>query len=624
MQQADFIHLVRESEIACAQDKTAYQRSVMRFVALGYAWVLGFLLLALAMMGWAAWRMWADGYIRFMPMFVLISACGLLWVSLRALWSDESAMEGVPLSPQDAPGLFEALERIRQKIKGPRIDVVYLDAEFNASIQQRPRFGLLGGSTNTLTIGLPLLMALDKARLMAVLAHEYGHLRGDHGRFSAWIYHTRKAWFKLHHSMRGDTGPFALATRAFVNWYFPRFAAKTFALARQDEYEADAAAGRLLGKDVAAAALTEVNLKAVWLNDDFWPRHWRTAAQHALPQGPFTSMQLALRLRLEPDFAQQALRQTLSQVSDVSDTHPVLRDRVEALLGTRPTMPEWSTRGALGLLAHNGAQWIKHFDTQWAKHNATIWKQHHARLTRWQSRIQTLQAQQAYQSTAEMLELANLMRSLDPQAGTRPLYEAILQHEPAHEDALVALAATLSPREGALRQSLLDQLWHTNGQRRRFAADAMVELLEAQAKQEGYNAQALRLWRDRAREMQKLDAQMRQELFDTAPFEHIARHDLSEFQLADLEAELALIRPVQEAWLLRKHLQTRPGTRAYMLIVSMPGMGDDAREQLSQSILQRIDLPGPFVLQHANMQDEDIAREVRRHAKEPFYTAAYR
>ena len=145
MQQADFIHLVRESEIACEQDKTAYQRSVMRFVALGYAWVLGLLLLALAMAGWAAWRLWADGYIRFMPMLVLISACGLLWVSLRALWSDESAIEGVSLSPQDAPGLFEALERIRKKIKGPPIDAVYLDAEFNASIQQRPRFGLLGG-----------------------------------------------------------------------------------------------------------------------------------------------------------------------------------------------------------------------------------------------------------------------------------------------------------------------------------------------------------------------------------------------------------------------------------------------------------------------------------------------
>lgn len=29
-------------------------------------------------------------------------------------------------------------------------------------------------------------VALDRPRFLAVLAHEYGHLRGDHGRFAAW------------------------------------------------------------------------------------------------------------------------------------------------------------------------------------------------------------------------------------------------------------------------------------------------------------------------------------------------------------------------------------------------------------------------------------------------------
>lgn len=624
MEQADFIHLVRESEIACASDKTAYQRSVMRFVALGYAWVLGVFLLALALICWSVWRIWSDGYIRFMPMFVLMSIGGVLWVSLRALWSHESAIDGVLLSPQDAPGLFEALDRIRHKIKGPPIDAVYLDAEFNASIMQRPRFGMLGGSTNTLTIGLPLLMALDKARLMAILAHEYGHLRGDHGRFSAWIYCTRKAWFKLHDSMRDDTGPFALATRAFVNWYIPRFAAKTFALARQDEYEADHAAARLLGKDVTAAALTEVNIKAIWLNDDFWPRHWRCAAQHAVPQGPFSSMQIGLRLRLDADMAELALRQALSQVSDVNDTHPVLRDRVEALINARPSLPEWSTRGALSLLANNGDTWIKHFDAQWNKNNATIWKQHHARLSRWQKRIHVLQANQTHHTTGEKFELANLMRSVDPQAPTRPLFEAILQREPAHEGALEALIASLSPRENTQRQHLLEQLWQTSQQRRRFAATTMVDLLETQAKHTGYDAQALRLWRDRAREAAQTDENLRQELSDSPAFDNVTRHDMSEFELADLEAELALIRQVKEAWLLRKQLPSNPNTRTYALVVSLPGIQGEALEQLVQFILQRIDLPGPYVLQHADMQDEDIAREVRRHAKEPFYVAAYR
>ncbi len=123
----------------------------------------------------------------------------------------------------DAPALFEALERIRKKIKGPAIHEVRLDSEFNASIHQHPRFGLFGGAVNHLTIGLPLLMAMDRPRFLAVLAHEYGHLRGDHGRFAAWIYRTRLSWAKLDDGLRGDDGPVAAATQAFLRWYFPRF-----------------------------------------------------------------------------------------------------------------------------------------------------------------------------------------------------------------------------------------------------------------------------------------------------------------------------------------------------------------------------------------------------------------
>jgi Zn-dependent protease with chaperone function len=44
-----------------------------------------------------------------------------------------------------------------------------------------------------------------------------------------------------------------MVTQGFLNWYFPRFVARTFALARQDEYEADRIAGKLLGSEVAAA-----------------------------------------------------------------------------------------------------------------------------------------------------------------------------------------------------------------------------------------------------------------------------------------------------------------------------------------------------------------------------------
>ena len=216
MDQADFVHMVRMSEHASADNSRAYRRSVAAFAALGYAWVLGCLALAVGILLWVVPQL-LHGRFRLAMVWALLGAGGLLWVSLRALWVRFEAPEGVEITALDAPDLFEALARIRRKIKGPPIHKVTLTDEFNASIQQLPRYGLLGGAVNHLSIGLPLLMALDRPRFLAVLAHEYGHLRGDHGRFAAWIYRTRLSWMRLNHSLADDEGPVAAATQLFLS-----------------------------------------------------------------------------------------------------------------------------------------------------------------------------------------------------------------------------------------------------------------------------------------------------------------------------------------------------------------------------------------------------------------------
>lgn len=285
MDRADFVHLVRLSEHASADDSQGYRRGVAIFAALGYLWVIACLALALGIVAWALLSL-GQGRFNFTRGWLLLFALGLLWATLRALWVRLEEPQGVRLAPEDAPLLFEGLDRIRQKIDGPAVHHVYLDGEFNASIRQLPRFGLFGGAVNYLSVGLPLLMALDRRRLLSVLAHEYGHLRGNHGKLSAWIYRTRLSWLKLDANLQNDSGVMALASQAFFRWYFPRFAAKTFALARQDEYEADRVSARLLGPGVAAAALTEIAVKSNWYANGFWPAHWARASAEALPAGP--------------------------------------------------------------------------------------------------------------------------------------------------------------------------------------------------------------------------------------------------------------------------------------------------------------------------------------------------
>ena len=615
MERADFIHLVRLSEHASAEDSAAYRRSVAGFAALGYLWVVGCFVVAITMLVWALSTM-AHGRIKGFHIVLLIAGGGLLWTSLRALWLRLDAPQGAVLTPANAPALFEALARIRKKTKGPAIDHVLLDSSFNASICQLPRFGLFGGATNYLTIGLPLLLAIDRPRFLAVMAHEYGHLRGGHGQFAAWIYRTRLSWMKLEHGMRNDSGVMAAATQAFLRWYFPRFLAKTFALARQDEFEADRIAGKLLGRDVAGAALTEISIKGNWLNTEFWPLHWSAAAGSPQPVGPFAAMRTLLAQPVDDEFARAALRQSLVQLSDEDDTHPVLRDRLEALKVAKQ-LPTWSTRPATDLLGPSATQWLAHFDKEWCRDNASDWKMHHAYLTRVQVRIDTLTASIKRNNAEEMAQLGDLQRRLDAKADVRSHYERALQITPGYAGALRGLVNCLPETEFAVRIDCLTQLFETSAANKWWSCRTAVRMLEKRVAAGNPDDKALKLWRERLKQADQAEQRAWEEMTDTPFFHSITRHDLNDFEKGEFQSDMARCKPVKRAWLVRKALKEFAYRRCYILFVELPGMADEDRYTLCRGLERSLDLPGPVLVLWAGYSP--TLEEIQKNAFDTVY-----
>jgi Zn-dependent protease with chaperone function len=612
LQHADFVHLVRMSEHASAQDGAAYRRSLAAFAGLGYAWVLGGFLLAAGMLAFIADSA-LHGHFRLVYVVALVVAVGLLWSSGRALWFRFEPPAGIRLRPQDAPALFAALERIRRKVKGPHLHEVLLDAQLNASIAQRPRWGVFGGARNQLTIGLPLLMALDRQRLLAVLAHEYGHLRRDHGRFGAWIYRTRASWSRLYESMEGETGPIAALTQGFLAWYFPRFVARTFALARQDEYEADRIAAKLLGGEVAGAALTEIALKSDWLQHDFWPSHWAQAADHDLPVGPYGRMRKLLALPLPDAFARRSLRQALRRSSNFDDTHPVLVDRLKGL-GVTPAVPGWSERCALELLGRKADGWIAHFDREWRGENATAWKQYHGALVRIRTRIALLRAR-GQKSAGEWTELGDLERRLRVDAGARPDYDHALALAPQHGAALQGLYACLPPQQVQQRMACLERLHEASAQHRWWAAQTAVTALEDDP---SHDRQALALWRGRLHHAKAAEARAWSELTQQPVLARTSPSDLNDFERWELESELARWPDVSCAWLLRKEVREFPARRCYVLVLELSRLDAKQALELCRALEPGLWLPGPVLLLWVG-QSPELA-EIRRNGR-PLYDA---
>jgi len=589
MDRADFVHLVRLSEHASADDSVGYRRKVAAFATLGYLWVIGCLALAVGMIASVAGAWGQGGRFSVARGWMLAFALGLLWATLRALWVRFDEPDGVELRRDDAPQLFEALDRIRRKIDGPPVHRVFLDGEFNASIRQLPRFGIFGGAVNYLSVGLPLLMALDRRRLFSVLAHEYGHLRGNHGKLSAWIYRTRLSWLKLDASLQRNEGPMAFAAQAFFRWYFPRFAARTFALARQDEYEADRVAARLLGTRVVAGALIEIAIKSEWYAERFWSAHWSHAVERALPVGPFERMGAQLGAAVDQNFARTAMRNALSSLSDAVDTHPVLRDRLEAL-DEKARLPAWSEKPAIRLLA-DVPKWIEHFDREWCRAHENDWKQHHAYLQRVRQRVDTLAACAGRNSADEMVEWADCARRIDSGADVREHYERALQITRDHPGALRGLAQMLSPHDRSARLAVLERLHESSMASRWWAAKSAVALLE-NPDVGPHDAAALKIWRERSRLAEAAEQRAWEEITATPFFSQIARHDLSEFELGELRADLLRCSAVARAWLVRKNLREFPWRRAYVMFVEVPGLGDEERWQLCRQLEQTVSLPG--------------------------------
>ena len=618
MDHADFVHHVRVNEYLSAEDPRGYRRRVALFAALGYAWIAGSLAAA-AMVGLWALRHLGSGHVRMAWIFLLLGAIGLGWTSLRALWVRLDAQpDGHRLTPEQAPALFKLLAQVRRKVKGPRLDEVWLDDRFNASISQVPRWGLVGAPVNRLRIGLPMMMALDVPRLSAVLAHEYGHLRGNHGRFAAWIYRTRLSWTRMNEHLAEDDGAAAWLNRRFMAWYVPRFLARSFALARQDEYEADRISARLAGAETAGAALVEIEVKSSWMDEHFWRQHWQSATDQPLPQGPLKALRHLLATPPDDAFAHEALRKALRQLSHVDDTHPVLKERLAAL-SAPARLPTWSRKGALGLLGAQADAWVQRFDQAWCRDRASTWKAHHQRQQSLKARVQGWRERADSLGSDELTMWAACERRLHSEVDAGALYAQVLSRNPAHAGALRGLLSVREDAPLAERLGWLERLWQIGADHHSWAARRAVAWLERPAPGTAMDDANLKLWRQRLKDAQAQDDAVWDALCTPPWFQHLSRHDLNELEVEvdDVRTALGWHSPIERAWLVTRRLPEHSQRRAYLLFIDCPQLPEAQRPGLCRQLIQQLDLPGPVLPLCAD--GELKLADIERHSFGPLY-----
>ena len=603
MMAAQYQQLVGELEGISRDSQSAYRTRVALLAALGYLYVVGVILLLVVAVGIILATVKDGRHVALLKFAIPMAA--LAFVGVRALFVRLEPPQGLEVERDQAPRLFALLDKIRGKLEGPAIDHVLVTDEFNAAIVQLPRLGLLGDSRNYLVIGLPLMHALSVEQFAAVLAHEYGHLSGAHGKFSSWIYRIRLTWARILDALLERPVWGAGIFLRFFRWYVPYFEAYTFVLARANEYEADRASADVVGERRMGDALVQVELGARFYAEEFWPRFVGAADRVPRPAMlPFAQFPITVGMGIPAEDAQMWLAAALRRKTSLDDTHPSLKERLEAI-GQAPRVPEKPmVSAARSLLEGHLAFVTKHFDETWAAENLRPWKDRFDEGTELKERAAQIAAK-AKAGTAlngeEWFVFGRACERLASPEKAIDYYRRAIEVAPEYAEANLAIGTMLLKRRDEAGLRHLDQAIAAGGEIGWEACGIALRYLREAGREPEAEAYELRM---RAQYATESEAEQQRILLGAD--DTFAPHGLTQKELALCRATFRRMPRVDKAYAVRKvlaggtesHLvfliDARVGilmtiTHALLPMVGMTPREDSLAEEASRAL--RLDRP---------------------------------
>ncbi|MFD0584384.1 GPP34 family phosphoprotein [Dactylosporangium darangshiense] len=293
-------------------------RALVAVLLLAGFYALGFALLA--GLAWAgAWLLWAfpgrdvtDALIG----VVWATAAGLAVPAWRVLRTRPDAPDtGVVVDDRAAPELWRHVRELAVVVGTRPPDEIRLVADANAYVwEDVRRLGLRGGERR-LYVGVPLLSALTVEQMWAVLAHELGHYSQQHLRLGSITYRGLRAVSGTIEAIGPRT-----VLGVVLSGYGAVYVLVSMAVCRRQELEADAAAVRVAGPGVTAAALRRLPAVAAT-----WQMAVASYARWARDEG-YRPEELLARFARDPEFAGAP-----AAVAVPWDTHPPLAERLAAI-----------------------------------------------------------------------------------------------------------------------------------------------------------------------------------------------------------------------------------------------------------------------------------------------------
>lgn len=618
MTHTEFEALVNRLERYAARSPHGYRLRVALLACLGYASLFTVIALVSILIGGVIAVIALPQHPVFLIKFLvgpLILAASLL----RSLKVTLTEPEGLKIERTDAPRLFSLLDEIRSTLSAPPFHQVLLTREMNAAVCQIPRFGLFGGHKNFLMLGLPLMQALTPAQFKAVVAHEVGHLSGNHGRFSGWVHRIRLIWLQVLENLRRDKHRRAAAWLGrFFSWYAPYFSAYTFVLARQNEYEADRCSAEIAGVSDTAQALIASQVQGQFWEEQFWPGIRKQSEQVPVPPPVFTTLTAAFQTHLLSEDAEQFYSHALSRKTSTADTHPALADRLRGLsydpspdaLRLSTTTPNKETASACYLGASE-MRLLEQVENEWRALTGASWQQCYQQAQKGRAQLQALEekAQEGALSETDNWARACLTADFGERETAERLFRQIVSEFPGHAEAQMALGQLLLEQGNSDGLAFLTQAMNIEPDQTLTVCKIAWQFCRNQNLDA--DAETFRQRSDDRRQLLGKAQAEREVVEQNARFE---AHELSSTALAELTEQLQDFRDIKCAYLVKKKVQYLPEHPLYVLWIVPPFITGTSHQKIVNLIAPKIKFAGQmriYVVDSSDLRVLKIQRTLK-------------
>ncbi len=563
-----FEELVAKLESQALRDPKGYRMRVLGLAILGYVYLFLVLTVLLVLFGILVWYILHHG-LNYATMKLTIALGALIFLMLASLWVTIPPFTGIVLTRQNVPKLFAMLDELCAKLDAPKFHTVLLNDDFNARVGQRPRLGILGWYRSYLLVGLPYLQATSPQQFRAVIAHELGHLSGNHGKFGAWIYRQRRTWGQVLENFNDDGGFFDAIFQRFFRWYAPYFFGYTFVLARANEYEADRVSVEAAGKEVAGDALIVAHLQSRTLKN-YWKEVYEAVdRQPEPPAQAFTKMSQSLRQTPDESALAAWIDRALSIKTDLADTHPALTDRLKAmgwlLDGVDPLtlIPDTPPQSAAEFYFESALpHYLERLDAEWQAAIAPAWQQRYEYAQEAQKRLVELDAKAQTEALAEeeLFEQVSLTTDFRGQAAALPLWKALFERLPDMNPAKYGYGSSLLAVNDAAGIALIEQVMDVEPETIESGVETILEFLTENATLAEADA-----YRKAARQRFDTLEEGANERKTVKPKDKLLPHALTAEEVQALAAQLRTNSQVKAAYLVRKKVVSFPNKPMYVL-----------------------------------------------------------